>query len=640
MSVGAKHHPRSPTVAEAAERLFARAVQEQQSGRVAEAEQLFEQVLGIDPDHRGALTLYAVLALQVGRPQAALELAQRATVAHPESAEAWQFLGLAQHQCGRLGDAIASFGRAAELDGEYFDARVNLGNALLEAGRPSEALAHYRRALEIDAASASAHNNLGNAYRDLRRPEEAIASYRRALEIDPRHARALGNLGNVLRDIGDIEGAIAATERSLALSPDQADVWSNLLLTLQGSERHSAEAIAAVHRAFGARFAVPAGAQLARGLAPRSARGSRLRIGYISSDFRKHVVATFFEPVLGAHDRERFEITCYYNRPNGDEVTARIRDRAEHFAGVAAMSDAALAARIRDEGVDILVDLNGHTADNRLPMFMLKPALVQATWLGYLGTTGVAAIDYRLTDARVDPPGATEHLHTEALWRLPATMWCYQPYSDAPAVGPLPAQAHGHVTFVSLNNPGKVTAGMLDLWVDVLRAVPESRLVLLAPVHTGRRAQLAASFAAKDIAAERLELVERVPLSDYLALYRRVDVALDTHPYAGGTTTCDALWMGVPVVTLAGSRPFSRTGASVLGSLGLGDLVGEAPEQYVRIAVALATDHERLAALRAGLREKMRGSPLTDAVRFARDLEDAYRTMYERAAAAAHGGRT
>ncbi len=609
------------------ERALADAARAQAAGRLAEAGALLEAVLRAHPDHHDALCRYAMLALGAGRPDVALRAAGHAAAAHPGSAPAHNLLGVACRRSGRLADAIAALERAAALDPAYFDAQVNLGNARLDAGDAQAALPCYERALALDPRAASVHNNLGNLHRELRRPADALAAYRRALELEPRHARAHANLGNVLSELGDTEAAVAAFRRSLALAPDVPEVWSNLLLTLNCLDRITAEAVAAEHRAFGAHFA-----RLLPPLAPPAAprRPGRLRVGYVGADFRKHAVATFFLPLLEAHDAGAIEVFCYYNQPRGDEVTERIRARAEHFLPVSGMGDRQLAARIRDDGIDILVDVTGHTADNRLPLFFLRPAPVQVTWLGYLGGTGVPTIDWRLTDAHADPPAWPDPPGLERPWRLPHTLWCYRPYANAPDVAPAPAAAAGHLTFACLNKPAKVSPAVLAAWAEILRAVPDARLMLLTSTGTARVDALRGRFRSLGVAPERVDFVSRVPLAEYLALYARADVALDTFPYTGGTTTCDAAWMGVPVVTLAGNRPFARSGASILANLDLGDLVAADAAGYVAAAVALAGDRPRLAQLRAGLRARMLASPLTDATRFARDVEAALQAMWAR----------
>jgi protein O-GlcNAc transferase len=609
------------------ERTIAAAVRAQNERRLPEAAALLESVLRADPDHHDALCRFSMLALAAGRPEVALRAAEHATRVHPASALAQNLLGVACRQNGWLADAIACLRRAVALDPEFFDAQVNLGNALLDAGDPQAALPCYRKALAVDPQAASVHNNLGNLYRELRQPAEAMAAYRRALELDPQHARAQANLGNILKDLGDTDAAIAAFRRSLALAPNAADVWSNLLLTMNCLDRITPEAIAAEHRAFGAHFArllppIP--------LDPEPRRPGRLRVGYVAADFRKHAVATFFEPLLDAHDASAFEVFCYYNQPRGDEVTERIRARTEHFLPVSGMSDRQLAMRIRQDAIDILIDLTGHTADNRLPLFFLRPAPVQVTWLGYLGGTGVPTIDWRLTDPHADPETLAATPGLERPWRLPRTQWCYRPYPDAPDVGPSPAATTGHVTFACLNNPGKVSPTALSAWSEILRALPDARLVLLTSPDADRVAALRRYFDERGVAPARVELVSRMPLAQYLSIHARIDIGLDPFPYTGGTTTCDAAWMGVPVVTLAGNRTFARSGASILANLDLGGLVAESVQGYVETAITLAEDRPRLAQLRAELRARMRASALTDAVRFARDFEAALVAMWER----------
>jgi protein O-GlcNAc transferase len=295
------------------------------------------------------------------------------------------------------------------------------------------------------------------------------------------------------------------------------------------------------------------------------------------------------------------------------------------------MSDADAASRIRADGIDILVDMNGHTAHNRLPLFLHKPAPIQVTWLGYLATTGITAIDYRFTDAYADPPGLTDSLHTETMWRLPSTQWCYQPYVMAPDVAPPPHATNGFATFGCLNNASKMSPTVLELWARILGALPQSRLLLLSPERSTRTAYVHAFFAEQGIARDRVEFVTPRPVADYLALYHRMDIALDSYPCVGGTTTLDALWMGVPVVTLAGDRPFARSGASIVRNAGLADLVADDGAAYVRNAVALAHDHERRAALRQSLRPLLASSVLTNRAQFAADVEAAYAEMHHRA---------
>jgi len=613
------------------DQLVSRAAGEQLAGRADEAMAILAEALRLGPNHASALTFAALLALRRGQAAAALDYASRAIAVDPRRARAHHLRGLALHAVGRGTESLVDLRQAVAMDAKLVDARLDLGNALLDEGDVASAATEINAALAADP-SAIAYNSLGNLHARQRQFDAAIAAYSRAIELDPRLPQAYGNLGMLQFSVADNDAAIASFRRAVALAPDRPANWSALLFALSVSDRATAGGIAAEHRAFGERFAARIAPLPAVVPAPRA--GRRLRIGYVSSDWRRHAVAVFAESLLAAHDRDRFEIFCYQNYAGGDEVTARFAALADHFVPIASMPDAEAARRIRDDAIDILVDLNGHTAHNRLPLFFRKPAPVQATWLGYLGSTGVPTIDYRLTDRYTDPPVQPEVSGAEALWRLPLTQWCYRPYVEAPDVGPLPASTAGGITFVCMNHPLKTSRSAFVLWARILAAVPASRLILLATPYDGQRARVLAFFAGEGIAGERIEQVGEAPIATYLARYQRADVALDSLPCAGGTTTCDALWMGVPVVTMVGDRPFSRSGASLLRNADLTELIARTPDEYVRAAVDLATDRVRLATLRAGLRDRLRASPLLDPAGFARAVEDAFDEMWERAVAA------
>ena len=612
------------------DQLVSRAAGEQLAGRADEAMAILAEALRLGPNHASALTFAALLALRRGQAAAALDYASRAIAVDPRRARAHHLRGLALHAVGRGTEALVDLRQAVALDAKLVDARLDLGNALLDEGDVASAATEINAALAADP-SAIAYNSLGNLHARQRQFDAAIAAYSRAIELDPRLPQAYGNLGMLQFSVADNDAAIASFRRAVALAPDRPANWSALLFALSVSDRATARGIAAEHRAFGERFAARIAPLPAVVPAPRT--GRRLRIGYVSSDWRRHAVAVFAEPLLAAHDRDRFEIFCYQSHAGGDEVTARFAALADHFVPIASLPDAEAAGRIRDDAIDILVDLNGHTAHNRLPLFFLKPAPVQATWLGYLGSTGVPTIDYRVTDRYTDPPVPSEAAGAEALWRLPLTQWCYRPYVEAPDVGPLPASTSGGITFVCMNHPLKSSRSALALWARILAAVPASRLILLATPYDAQRARVLAFFAGEGIAGERIEQVGEAPIATYLARYLRADIALDSLPCAGGTTTCDALWMGVPVVTMVGDRPFSRSGASLLRNADLTELIARTPDEYVRAAVDLATDRVRLATLRAGLRDRLRASPLLDPAGFARAVEDAFDEMWERAVA-------
>ena len=621
-----RHGSRSPDTSRQVARLLRDVRNMQLAGRAAQAISACERALALDARNVDALCTYAELAHAAGRWDVAAGASGRAVASEPAHALAHHLLGSALRRQGKLNDAIASLGRAIELEPDRVESLLELCHAFLDAGDTSGAEPFVNRALDADADSAAAQVALGRLYQATGRLDDAIARYRRAIALDAKQWDANSRLGHLLRDAGEQDEAIRAFERAIVLAPARAELWCSLFLALQCSDRVSAQEVADRHRAFGRQFAA-----MIRPLPPAPAvraPHAKLRIGYLSSNFRRHAVAKFFEPLLDAHDRDRFEVHCYYNFPLADEVTGRIRARAGHFATVWGASDGHVAAQVRRDGIDILVDLDGHTLPNRLPVFLLRPAPVQVTWVGYLATTGLPTIDYRLTDARADPPAFADTLHTEALWRLPHTAWCYRPYDEAPPPRRSPVATDGSTTFVSLNNPGKVNGTMLELWARMLKEVEGARLVLHVASQPSRVNGLGRFFASRGIASERLWLVGRQSIGDYLRTYAACDIALDTWPCAGGTTTCDALWMGVPVVTLAGTGSYSRTGASLLPNVGLGDLVADSPDAYVDAAVRLALDRPRLAALRRSLRDSMRSSCLTDGAAFARDVEDAFLSMW------------
>ena len=485
-------------------------------------------------------------------------------------------------------------------------------------------MAAYDAALRIRPGYAAAHSNRGNALKEAGRLQEALASYEAALRLKPDFAEAHANRGNTLTALGRLDEALASYETALGFKPDHAEAHSNYLLALHYREA-DAGAILPAARRFGRLFA-PASAVVA----PRLG-GRRLRIGYVSGDFRRHSVSYFFEPLLRHHDRERFELFAYSNNVGDDDTTRRLMAGFDHWRRIRGVGDETVADGIRADGIDILVDLAGHTAHNRLPVFARRPAPVQVSWLGYPGTTGLAAIDYRLVDAVTDPEGEADALATETLIRLSPGFLCYGPPADAPL--PASRPAGGGVTFGSFNNPAKLSPEAVALWAEILHRLPEARLLLKGrPFADGlARGIMEGRFAGHGIAAGRLELTGWLPGDgDHMATYGRVDVALDPFPYNGTTTTCEALWMGVPVVTLAGSRHAGRVGASLLHRLGLDDLVAGDPAAYIGIALGLAGRRDRLAELRQTLRPRLAASSLGDAAGFARAVECAFHEMWER----------
>lgn len=538
---------------------------------------------------------------------------------------------------GKMSQAVDHYERALSLRPNHVKARHNLGNALVvlgdslaAQGRLEQAVAQYERALSLRPDYAEAHNNLGNALM-RNRPIEAIAHFQRAISLQPNFAEAHNNLALVLSAHGQIDQAIGHFERALLLKPDYHAAHSNFLLTLNYASGKDPLAVYAAHLDFARRWEEPLAAQSQSHPNDRSSEQC-LKIGYVSSDFRQHSVAYFIEPVLESHDRERFEIFCYSNHPQEDGTTARLIKQANHWRKIAGIPDDAVAKQVRADRIDILVDLNGHTANNRLLVFARKPAPVQVTWLGYPNTTGLSAMDYRITDAFADPVGKTEHLHSEKLVRLPECFSCYLPPREAPEVSELPAQEKGYITFGSFNKLTKISPEIMAVWARIILAIPGSRLTLKNYNLSEKTMQemVLAAFARLGVPPERLQLLGDDPSQMlHLKRYQDIDIGLDPFPYNGTTTTCEALWMGVPVITLAGRTHAGRVGVSQMTNLGMTDLVSQTPDEYVATAVRLASDMKHLGALRKELRPRMLASPLMDASRFTANLEQAYLAMWK-----------
>ncbi len=514
-------------------------------------------------------------------------------------------------------------------------AHVNLGAILRQMGRLDEAVACCRQALQLNENWALVHLNLGAALNDLGRLDEAVISYRRALELQPEIPQAHANLAVALADLGLLDEAIAACREAIRLQPDLPAIHSGLLFIAQFHPKWSAADLLREAREWNRRHGEPL-ARVAAAANPPEDRPAqlanegdrRLRIGYVSPYFRGHCQSLFTLPLFRCHDRQRFEIFCYADVAQPDAVTDRLRAVPDIWRNVAGLSDAQLAGQIRADRIDVLVDLTMHMAFNRLTLFAMKPAPVQLCWLAYPGTTGLSAMDYRLTDPHLDPPGLGD-CYSERSLVLPETFWCYEPFENTPAVTPVPALAAGHLTFGCLNNCCKINDSVLALWGRVLRELPASRLLLLVPEGEARR-RVMARLKDEQVAPRRVEFVDRQPMMAYLATYHRIDIALDTFPYNGHTTSLDAMWMGVPVVTLIGDRVVGRAGLSQLHNLGLAEqLAARDANEFVTLAVGLANDLPRLATLRQSLRARMAASPLTDGPRFARGVEAAYRQAWQ-----------
>ncbi|HYD57559.1 MAG TPA: tetratricopeptide repeat protein [Burkholderiales bacterium] len=563
---------------------------------------------------------------QAGDLVAARENFQAILDREPRHVAALVGLGKLHDREGRHADAAGCFRAALSAEPDNGDAYHCLGVTLSNADRHGEAEETFRQGLGIEPDAV--HLLVGRAAALIRlgRTQDARASLERALRVAPSHAEAYFGLAHVCLEEARVEEAVAALRRAHELVPMDVASHSGLLYAMNYSDRYGREALFAEHRRFGAlqAQAVPAPR-------PDPAWPRRLRVGYISPDLRSHVVAAFMLPVLKRHDRDRFQIFCYYLYPRSDSVTDVLRELSDHWRHCAALEYPEIADWVRRDRIDVLVDLAGHTADNALGVLALRPAPVQGTYLGYPNTTGLASVDFRITDAKADPPPAADRLHTERLVRLPRTFLCYRPGPRIEVSAPPAANGAG-VTFGCFNNALKLSDSFFRAAARVLREVPRSRLLLKVKqgAVAATRERGAAALVAAGVDPSRLAFHDwEAEVQDHLAAYSAMDIALDSFPYNGTTTTCEALTMGVPVVTLAGDRHASRVGASLLESVGLPELIAQTEDQFVAVAAGLATDLSRLASIRAQMRERLQGSPLRDEAAFVRDLEQAYVSVWE-----------
>lgn len=545
---------------------------------------------------------------------------------YPKSGIVWKLFGLSLQMQGK--DALQAMKNAAELLPHDAEAHANLAAALRALGQLDDAVASGRRALKINPDFAEAHNNLGVALQGLGQLNDAVASYRRAISIKPGFAEAHNNLGSALKELGQTDNGLASYSRALQLNPDFAQARSNFLQVLNYSANYSVSSGLEQARQYGQMAAMKVASRFSSWLCITEPQ--RLRVGMVSGDLNNHPVGYFLEGLLAQLDYTRIELIAYPTSPVMDELTARIEPCYAAWKPLSGLSDAAAAHLIHADGVHVLLDLSGHTHHNRLPVFAWKPSPVQVSWLGYFATTGVAEMDYLLADPYV-VPGGEEEQFTEAIWRLPESYFCFTPPKHDLDVSPLPSLATGCITFGCFNNLAKMNDAVVALWSRVLQAVPSSRLFLKTkqlndPMVCNITRQ---RFAGCGISPERILLEGASPRAELLAAYRKVDIALDPFPYPGGTTSVEALWMGVPVITRRGNRFLSHMGETIADNAGLPDWIAADDDEYVTRAVEHTADLERLATLRASLRQQVLTSPVFDAPRFARNFETALWEMWQ-----------
>lgn len=571
------------------ERLFNFALARQQAGDLAQAIQAYAEILERQPDH----------------------------------AQAANNLGNVMLAMGHGTEAEACFAQALAVSPEMVEAIYNRARLYQLQGRAALALDGYHQVLERAPELVSAAYNRAILLRELEGVDAAVDAYRQLLARSPDYADAWSNLGKALRERGEVAEALAAFERAVELAPNDAEIASNRLFCLLHDERPGSERLLHAQEAYAGRFSAAPGETVDHRKHDRDPHRT-LRVGMVSPDFRDHPVGRFVEPLLDALDHRQIVPVALSTAPVEDALSKRLRAGFAEWHDLYGIDDAVAAREIAALRIDVLIDLAGHTAGNRLCLFARRPAPVQATWLGYLGSTGLKAIDWRLTDGRCDPPGF-ESLHAERLMRLPGCQWCYR----RPEAGvPLAEPASAGVRLASFAGSAKLSDTILDLWARLLTAIPEARLLLVG-IPPGRARQRIVERLAAVGAAAAVDIQDRLPMADYLARLGSVDIVLDTWPYAGGTTTCEALWMGVPVLTLAGERSCSRSGASLLTTVGLADWIATNADDYVAIARFWAGRPKELRALSEGLRAQVEASPLMNASAFARDWEAAIRSMWQ-----------
>lgn len=628
-----------------------------EAGMASDAIAVVQHIIQKAPQNASAYNALGLLHSNAGDYTAAMLALEHCISLSPRRHDAYVNLGNVLRRLHRLEDAELALKRAIAINPNYPPGHANLGLVYKDMGRFSEAETCYLTALKLDPKMTGVYTNLGVVLAELKQYDAAEEAYKKAprlpptltnwgnllrlrgqitdsvgflqqaVSMDPTYAEALNNLAISLQIARRVEDSSKCFARLLTLRPDDQAAASNYLMSLNYIDRFTPESIFEEHRRFGVKFDRSAGLIKTIDPSPR-----RLRIAYLSPDFRNHSVAWFIESILQSHDRTQFEVVCYVDVRSPDATTARLKNLVEHWIPVHTLSEEQLVNRIIDDRIDILVDLAGHTSGNRLGVFAHKPAALQVTYLGYPNTTGLPAMDYRLTDEIADPPGLADTLHVEKLYRLPRAFLCYKPPIFMPDVSPPPAAESDVITFGSFNNVAKLSDSSLTLWAKVLNRVEHSRLLLKAPNlgDVGLQKSITHQFAAHGISADRVVFRDYEPsFQAHLGAYGHVDIALDPLPYNGTTTTIEALLMGVPVVTVAGRTHVSRVGASILSAMQMNECIAADADQFVELASVLASDRVKLGELRAGLRERLLKSPLVDAAGFTRELENAYRVLWQ-----------
>jgi protein O-GlcNAc transferase len=622
-------HPRGAQI-EAADRLIAEGRRAENDGDPVLACERYRAAVTLAPRYPAAHLNLGVGLEAAGDVEAATRSYESVLGLDPGNAFANYNLGKLHYQKRELPQAERCLHAALERKPEFPEAYVVLSNIHDARAEYEKAASALETALRQRPDYAGAWYNYATTLVRLDRVGEAEDAARSAIRFDPEMFSTYVFLGDLLRTDARLEEAVEMFRRARTLAGGGLACEQAELHALNYFDGISAEDLFDRHREVGKQIEIAHPARFAFTNAKDANR--RLRIGYVSRDFFRHPVSWFMVPVLERHDRSQFEVYCYSTSSRSDDVTAQVRSHADRWVDAAKMSYAELSDSIHRDRVDILIDLLGHAGSSDLAVFAQQPAPVQVTWLGYLNTTGMTRMHYRLCDAISDPPGVADRLHTETLVRMPHSQWCYRPYREMElsrehATEP-PCVRNGFITFGSFNHRLKLSPSVLALWAQILIRLPDAQLVIMGVPEGPARGRLLEQFTKHGIAAARIRIIAPLPMNDYFPWFDKVDLALDSTPYSGGTTTGDTLWMGVPVVTLAGQRSVSRSAASMLTTVGLADWIAYTPEDYVRLALKFAGDQALLVQLRASLRPRMRASPLMDELGFTRDLEALYRRMW------------
>ncbi len=643
--------------------LFQKALLLHQKGMIEDAKSIYGQIIRINPEDPDALHMMGIAAFQSGDISTSQGLLNKAVQLCPDRASFRSSLGNILKLAGKTDEALCMYKEAIRLKPEYAEAHNNLGATLNDAQRYDEALNYLLQALKINPDYTEAYYNLGNTYRglgdinkaidnynqaiknnypnayvnlgvtlmDMGNELDAIGYFKQAIKMQPDNMDAYNNLGSVMTSQGNLQQAVLCYRKCLEINPTLHKTRSNLLLVLHYTDDTSPEEIFLEHKKWADIHALPLKTIHSHG--NEKDPDKKLRIGYISPDFLSHPVAHFIEPVLASHDRDSFDVYCYSDVASPDHVTERLKMLTVTWRNIYRMTDEAVTDLILKDHIDILIDLAGHTANNRLRVFAQKPAPVQVTYLGYPDTTGLDTMDYRIIDSFTDPAGRADYLHTEELVRMPYGFLCYRPPEHTPEPGPLPALKSGVITFGCFNKRAKITADMINTWSSILGIVPYSRIFLKFKnfLSDQEKSSITDLFMKNNISPDRVNILKPIrSLSEHIGMYSNIDIALDTFPYNGTTTTCESLWMGVPVITRKGIIHASRVGTSILKNSGLEGLISESRPDYINKAVQLANDIERLACLRSRLRDMIRNSHLMDEKGFTINLEDMYRIMWQK----------